>query len=75
MSRPRAPMSSSPASDRPRATDTSPHGSPVTLVRAVWIAVAALIVALFVAGPVDLSTLPSTVISNRWRKVLPLRNL
>jgi signal transduction histidine kinase len=50
VSRPRASASSPPASDRLRATDTSPRGGFVALVRAAWIAVAALIVAFFVAG-------------------------
>src|SRR5918997_2902197 len=50
VSRPRASTSSPPASDGLRATDTSTRGGSVTLVRAAWIAVAALIVALFVAG-------------------------
>src|SRR4028118_101815 len=50
VSRPRASTPSPPASDRLRAADAGPHGGFVTLVRAAWIAVAALIVALFVAG-------------------------
>src|SRR4028119_1169795 len=50
VSRPRASTPSSPASDRLRAADTGPHGGVVTLVRAAWIAVVALVVALFVAG-------------------------
>ncbi|HZF57462.1 MAG TPA: histidine kinase, partial [Rubrobacter sp.] len=50
MSRPRASTPSPPASDRLRAADTGPRGGFVTLVRAAWIAVVALVVALFVAG-------------------------
>jgi signal transduction histidine kinase len=50
VSRPRTSTSSPPASERLRATGTSLRGGSVTLVRAAWIAVAGLIVALFVAG-------------------------
>src|SRR3712207_192014 len=50
VSRPRASTSSPPASNRLQASDTSPRGGSVTLVRVAWIAVAALVAALFVAG-------------------------
>ena len=50
MNRPRASTSSPLASDPPRASDASPRFGFVALLRAAWVAVAMLIVALFVAG-------------------------